>query len=677
MVSASTSFSDIQNHWARPFIEALAQRGFVSGFPNSTFRPNNSMTRAEFAALVSKAFPQLAKRQYVGFADVPSTYWAAAVIQKAYETGFISGFPDNRFRPTDRITRAQVLMSLVSGLEIASKVKSDLMPSLPFIYQDAADIPNYAKDDAAIATRAKLVVNYPNVKLLNPNGAATRADVAASIYQALVYLEKAPAIASNYIVVPPATQNGTETPPLKTVSVSHRREFRGTWVATVWNSDWPSQAGLPVGQQKAELIGILNRLQAMNFNALMLQVRPEGDALYASQLEPWSGWLTGTQGKAPDPYYDPLEFAIAECHKRNIELHAWFNPYRAKTTAKSGGTVRPHITITNPEYVYQWGNQLWMDPGAKVIQDRAYNVMLDVVRRYDVDGIHLDDYFYPYPIEGKSFPDDQTYAAYKAAGGQLGLGDWRRENVNKLIQRLSEGIKATKPYVKFGISPFGIYRPGQPSQIKGLDAYNVLYADAKKWLEEGWVDYLAPQLYWKIEQTAQSYPVLLNWWTEINTKKRHIYAGNNVSQLDGKSWQLEEISNQVEITRKLISKLSLGNIFFSMSTFSDNRQGVYDNFKSSVYAEPALAPQMPWRGDALPPFPPTGVAVQNRQLTWKAADNQDVRSWTIYKQNGSTWTLEQVLPGAIKVTTVAPGTYALCAVDRMANESTGVVVSVS
>jgi uncharacterized lipoprotein YddW (UPF0748 family) len=672
MVSANTSFSDVQNHWARLFIETLAQRGIVSGFPNRTFRPNTSMTRAEFAAIIAKAFTKPAKRKYVGFVDVPSTHWAAPVIKQVYEAGFISGFPDGRFRPEDRISKVQALVALVSGLDMASKVKSDLVSALSLIYQDAASIPNYARDEVAIATRAGLVANYPNPKLLAANIAVTRADVAVLIYQALVYLGEASRIESKYIVVPPPSG----VPLQGTVFPSHRREFRGVWVATVWNGDWPSKPGLPVEQQKAELIAIINRIQALNFNALILQVRPEGDAMYASQLEPWSSWLTGTQGKAPSPYYDPLEFAIAQCHKRNIELHAWFNPYRAKTTSKPGGTVRPHITITNPEYVYTWGNQLWMDPGAKVIQDKAYNVMLDVVRRYDVDGIHLDDYFYPYPIAGKSFPDNKTYSAYKAAGGKLSVGDWRRENVNQLIQRLSAGIKATKPHVKFGISPFGIYRPGQPSQIKGLDAYNALYADAKKWLEQGWVDYLAPQLYWKIDQKAQSYSVLLKWWTEVNPKKRHIYAANNIAQLDGKSWKLQEITKQIEMTRNLDEKLSLGNIFFSMSSLSENRQGIYDKFKSAIYAKPTLVPTMAWR-DALPPFPPTGLTAKNRQLTWKATDERDVRSWTLYKQSGGSWTLLRILPGATRVATVEPGIYALCAVDRMANESAGVVVMVS
>lgn len=715
MVSNITPFSDIQNHWARLFIQALAQRGIVTGFSNGTFRPDNSLTRAEFAVLITKAFPKVPKkRQYVPFTDVPKNHWAATAIQTAYETGFINGFPDNRYRPDNRITRLEILLSLVTGLEIATKVKPDLLTVLPKIYQDAAQIPEYARNQVAIATSAGIIANFPNVKILNPNLAAIRADVIVFIYQALVYLGEVPRIPSAYLVVfgtatptptPTPVPQATPTPipvpqptprpipvpqptptptpvpqltptPPGTVRVSHRREFRGAWVATVWNSDWPSKAGLPVAQQQAELVNIITQLQELNFNALILQVRPEGDALYSSQLEPWSAWITGTQGKAPEPFYDPLAFAIAECHKRNIEVHAWFNPYRAKTSLKSAPNVRPHLSVTNPEVVYQWGNQLWMDPGAKIVQDRAYNVIIDVVQRYNLDGIHLDDYFYPYPIPGESFPDGKTYNAYKETGGTLSLGDWRRENVNQMVQRLFQGIKAAKPHVKFGISPFGIYRPGQPAGITGLDAYNVLYADSKKWLDQGWVDYLAPQLYWRTDQTQQSYPTLLKWWTEANTKQRHIYAGNNIGQLDGKVWKDEEIEKQIKITRNLAQDLSLGNIFFSMSSINENRQGIADKFKNSLYSTPALVPTLSWQ-NATPPSPPQVLQVNNRRLSWQSGDNQPVRSWSLYRQTGDTWTLQRVLSAGTTFATVQPGTYAVCAVDRLANESVGVVISVT
>jgi uncharacterized lipoprotein YddW (UPF0748 family) len=669
MVSTSTQFSDIKNHWARAFIEVFAQRGFVSGYRDGTFRPDNSVTRAEFAAIIAKVFTQPSKREYVPFTDVPESHWAANAIKKAYETEFLSGYPDRSFRPNDRIARSDVLVALVSGLDLAADIEPDLLTALPLIYQDAANIPGYARKAVAIATRAGIVASYPNVKLLNPKVAATRADVAVIVYQALVYQGKAEKLPSNYIVVPPEPGN---TPPA--INLSHRREFRGAWVACVWNGDWP-KAGLSVAQQKAELIKIIEKLQALNFNALVLQVRPEGDAMYASQLEPWSVWLTGTQGQAPNPFYDPLEFAIAECHKRNIELHAWFNPYRA-STSKQRKNVRPHIAVTNPEVVYEWGTQLWMDPGAKIVQDRAYNVIIDVVRRYDVDAIHLDDYFYPYPIEGQSFPDNKTYSAYKAAGGTLSVGDWRRDNVNKMVLRLSQGIKATKPYVKFGISPFGIYRPGQPPGITGLDAYSVLYADSKKWLEQGWIDYVAPQLYWRTDQTQQSYSALLKWWTEVNSKKRHIYAGNNLEEPSGKSRDNDEIEKQIKISRSQFEQLSLGNIFFNLSVLMENRQGITDKFQSLLYNRPALVPTLSWQNVA-PPAPPTALQVNSRTLTWKPGDNSQIRSWTLYRQSGDTWTLQRVLPANTTFATVEPGTYAVCAVGRLANESVGVIISVS
>lgn len=664
MVSSPTRFSDIQNHWARSFIEGLATKGIISGFPDGTFRPNQAMSRAEFAAIIQKAFQKPGKRPYIPFVDVPAKHWAAAAIRSSYETKFMSGYPGNRFRPEASIARMEVLISLVTGLEITSNTTSDAKAAFPELYQDAAQIPAYATDKIAAATDAEMVVNYPNLKLLKPLEVANRADVAAFIYQALVYLGTVPAISSDYIVIRQ-----------KTVTVSHKREFRAVWVVTGWNIDWPSSRGLLVEQQQSELIQMLDRIQALNFNALVLQIRPGGDALYASQLEPWSEWLTGTQGKAPEPFYDPLEFAIAQAHQRNIELHAWFNPYRARISTESSPNVRPHIALTNPDAVYKYGNDLWMDPGTKVVQDWTYNVILDVVRRYDVDGIHLDDYFYPYPVAGQVFPDNKIYSAYQAGGGKLSLGDWRRDNVNQMMQRLSTGIRATKQHVKFGISPFGIYRPGQPPQAQGLDQYETLYADPKKWLEEGWVDYMAPQLYWRIDPPAQSYPVLLQWWTDNNPKRRHIYPGNRLSALDATNWPISEYEKQVEITRNLNSQLALGNIFYSMKVFNENRLGIVDTFKTSTYAQLTLTPDMPWLGGVKPALP-VGVTVKEGKLTWRAAANAKIRSWTLYQQKGETWRLLKVLEAGTTAATVEPGTYALCAVDRLANESAGVVVSV-
>ncbi len=657
MVVSFTSFPDIQTHWARPFIEGLAQRNIMRGFEDGSFRPERAMSRAEFASVLQAAFSPPANRPYVPFVDVPTTHWAIGAIRRSYEGGFLTGYPGQQFRPSENIPRVQALASLVGGLGLLSEGSV----SLPQLYQDSTQIPSWAIDAISTATTSELVVNYPDLRRLRPTQPATRAEVAAFVYQCLVALGKAPAIASSAIIRW-----------VQTVTVSHTREFRAAWVACVWNGDFPSKPGLSTQQQQAELIAILDRMQALNLNALILQVRPEGDALYRSSLEPWSAWLTGTQGKAPDPFYDPLEFAITQAHQRNIELHAWFNPYRARTSERTVN-VSPHLAVTNPAVVYRWDKQLWMDPGAKVVQDRTANVILDVVRRYDVDGIHLDDYFYPYPIAGQTFPDDKTYQAYKAGGGTLALADWRRDNVNRLIQRLATGIRAVKPHVKFGISPFGIYRPGQPPQVQGLDAYSQLYADSLKWLQEGWVDYLSPQLYWRIAAPAQSYPVLLRWWTENNPKQRHIYPGNNLGALSGNQWDLSEILNQIDLTRQLTPQLALGNVFFSAKALAANHQGLGDRFRTTTYANLALPPAMPWLITSAPL--PTGVRSSNGKLTWNAA-TPEIRGWTLYQQNGNTWTLRQILPAAITTSPLPSGTYALCTVGRSTVESKGVVVKV-
>jgi len=261
------------------------------------------------------------------------------------------------------------------------------------------------------------------------------------------------------------------------------REFRGVWVATVGNLDWPSKPGLSTAKQKAELLAILDRASSLKLNAVILQVRPACDALYASEFEPWSEVLSGKMGQAPQPLYDPLAFAVEETHNRGMELHAWFNPYRARqTTAKTPASPN-HISRTHPELVRTYGSHLWLDPGEQAVQDHSINVILDVVKRYDIDGVHLDDYFYPYPEKGAShnaidFPDDPSWRRYQRGGGQLNRDDWRRENVNQFIGRLYTEIKNTKPWVKFGVSPFGIWRPNNPPGTKGMDAFQELHADS-------------------------------------------------------------------------------------------------------------------------------------------------------------------------------------------------------
>ena len=372
-------------------------------------------------------------------------------------------------------------------------------------------------------------------------------------------------------------------------------EFRGAWIATVTNIDWPSSPGLSVDEQKAELIELLDLAQRMNMNAIVFQVRPACDALYASDLEPWSEYLTGQMGKAPEPFYDPLALAVEEAHKRGLELHAWFNPYRARHPKKLGPASADHVSVTRPELVRTYGEYLWLDPGEPAVQDYTVDVILDVVRRYDVDGVHMDDYFYPYPVQDADgndvpFPDDASYERYRQSGGDLDRDDWRRENVNIVVRRLNDEVHALKPDVAFGVSPFGIWRPDNPPGIQGMDQYARIYADCRTWLREGWVDYLAPQLYWPTFQEAQSYPRLLEWWVAENTAGKVVLAGNATYRAvaDPHRWGAEEYVKQIELTRELGAG---GNIHFHLRVFLENPE-LTAAVTAGVYAEPAKVPRM-------------------------------------------------------------------------------------
>lgn len=464
------------------------------------------------------------------------------------------------------------------------------------------------------------------------------------------------------------------------------REFRAAWVATVANIDWPSAPGLPVSEQQRELIGILDLAKKLNLNAIVLQVRPACDALYASPLEPWSDFLTGEQGKAPEPFYDPLEFAISEAHKRGMELHAWINPFRARHSTSKGPISSKHISKKHPEMVVQYGKQMWLDPGQKAVQDFGVAVIMDIVRRYDVDGIHLDDYFYPYrerDSEGNEidFPDEASWFEYVANGGLITRDDWRRENVNQFIRRAYASIKAEKRWVKFGVSPFGIWQPGHPQQIQGFNAYEQIYCDSRKWLKEGWVDYIAPQLYWKIDSPAQSYPVLLKWWVEQNTKDRHVWAGNFTSRVD-QQWQPEEIVNQVKVTRKQPG--ASGNIHFSMKPLMQNRSNLVDELASEVYQHQALVPEMTWEPTRAPGTPTLSVrkSGSNVEVSWKASAAGDVWQWALQKRVNGEWILE-VLPGSETSLTLSadkdghlPDLVAISAVNRYGSLSPSAAQSV-
>ncbi len=417
-----------------------------------------------------------------------------------------------------------------------------------------------------------------------------------------------------------------------------QREFRGVWVATVDNIDWPSKRDLTTAQQKRELVAIMDRSHELRLNAVIFQVRPSADALYNSKLEPWSEYLTGRQGKAPNPTYDPLEFAIQEARKRGLELHVWLNPYRAFHPAQKAPLHGSHISKTRPELVKTYGKYLWMDPGEPDVQKRSLAVVADILKRYDVDGIHIDDYFYPYPEKGVDFPDGPSYAKYQTRGGKLDRGDWRRKNVDDFVQNLYKLIKREKPLVKFGISPFGIYRPGIPEGIKaGVDQYAQLYADAEKWLREGWCDYFTPQLYWPVAQTPQSYPVLLNYWLEQNIQGRHIWPGNFTSRTNPAegNWKPAEVQQQIAITR---GAGATGNVHFSMKAFSRNWNNITSSLRGSVYREYAIPPATPWLDAQAPPAPKIKEASKNGEVKWTAGDGEAPILWALWQRINGNWT---------------------------------------
>ena len=367
--------------------------------------------------------------------------------------------------------------------------------------------------------------------------------------------------------------------------------MRGVWVATVNNIDWPSRRDLTPEQQQDELRLLFDRAVSLDLNTIFLQVRPASDAMYASSNAPWSEYLTGTMGSAPEPAYDPLAFAIAEAHRRGLQLHAWFNPFRARAASGTSPLATSHIAVRRPDLVVTYGNQLWLDPGHEDSRREIIAAICDVVRRYDVDGVHMDDYFYPYPIRaaggGKlEFPDDASWQNYQARGGTLKRDDWRRDNINTLVRELYANVKAIREDVVVGISPFGIWRPRHPPQIRGLDAYADIYADSRLWLRRGWVDYLAPQLYWPIDRREQSFSALLEWWLMQDRHQRGIVAGISVSRVaSGRANAVtaDEIARQIAEVRRAQAR---GFILFSARALMENRGGVNERIVTAASGYP-------------------------------------------------------------------------------------------
>ena len=467
------------------------------------------------------------------------------------------------------------------------------------------------------------------------------------------------------------TSDTTGLPPIM-------REFRGVWIATVDNIDWPSKPGLSTAAQQRELRALLDRAQALRMNAIIFQVRPSADALYASKLEPWSSFLTGKQGRAPRPAYDPLAFAIKEAHARGMELHAWFNPYRAKHPGDKSQPAPNHVSRARPSLVRRYGQFLWMDPGEPAVREHTLRVVLDVVRRYDIDGVHIDDYFYPYPEGGNDFPDDATFKRYQERLGLLSRADWRRENVDSLVHALYAGIKEIKPWVKFGISPFGIWRPGNPASVRGLDAYERLYADARKWMNEGWADYFTPQLYWRTDAPEQRYLDLLGWWISENIMGRHMWPGNFTSRATSAArnlWDPSEVVAQIRVTR--LQPGASGNIHFSMKAFGLS-PSLSASLTRDVYNVPALVPASPWLADSAPPTPKVVARKKGAGLELRLTPpaGSVVRLWTVRWRNETGWS-SRIVPGAERGVVLDGAKVAVVtALDRFAMESAPVIVDV-
>ncbi|WP_194923783.1 family 10 glycosylhydrolase [Catenulispora pinisilvae] len=375
-----------------------------------------------------------------------------------------------------------------------------------------------------------------------------------------------------------------------------KRQLRGVWIASVSNIDWPSAPGLSAAQQQTELVALLDAAVRMRMNAVYLQIRPAADALYDSPYEPWSQYLTGTQGQ--DPGYDPLAFAVAEAHKRNLELHAWMNPYRVSTQPDPNQLVPTHPARVHPDWCVEYGGELYYNPGVPAVLDFDVQVITDVASRYDIDGIHFDDYFYPYPVGTADFPDDATYATYGA--GFPDKATWRRANVDKLVSTLQRELRAVKPWMKWGISPFGIWRNQATdplgSATNGLQSYDALSADTRGWVQKGWLDYVAPQLYWNIGFPPAAYDVLVDWWSKtVDGTGTQLLIGQTISKIGISSppaWlDPNEMPNHLILNRKYPEVA--GDIYFNITKLLTDPLGFETRLITDLYEYPALVPEMP------------------------------------------------------------------------------------
>ncbi|HLL99581.1 MAG TPA: family 10 glycosylhydrolase [Pyrinomonadaceae bacterium] len=472
-----------------------------------------------------------------------------------------------------------------------------------------------------------------------------------------------------------------ETPP------KPEREFRAVWIATVDNIDFPTKKNLSIEEQKKELLRNLELARELKLNAVVFQARPMCDAVYESKIEPWSEFLTGEMGRAQG--FDPLRFLIAEAHRRGILVHAWFNPYRAYHPAAKTVSEN-HISKRRPDLVRQYGKYLWLDPSDAEVQQYSLKVVLDVVKRYDVDGVHFDDYFYPYAEKDASgskieFPDDKNWRKYLQAAAQPGRAGsarrtplkreaWRRRNVDNFIEAVGREVKKIKPDVLYGVSPFGIWQPMPEKGIEGFNAYDELYADARKWLRDGTIDYLAPQLYWETARQAQSFPALLDWWKSENVKNRHIWAGIAPYRIGSNAnFTAAEISNQIKLTRN--SPATLGAIHFSFKSLRNDLGGIQKTLRENVYARDALIPPTGWIKTRKPLAPKVKITRDEKfvRASWTEQGERKAFWFVVYAKDKNGWSYSILPAAATKNISLSAGRkiekIIVTSVDRLGNES--------
>jgi len=418
-----------------------------------------------------------------------------------------------------------------------------------------------------------------------------------------------------------------------------KHEMRGMWIASVVNIDWPSTPGLSATAQKAELNDLYDLALARGMNTVVLQVRPTADAFWPSPYEPWSKYLTGTQGE--DPGYDPLDFAVRAAHERNLSLHAWFNPYRISMDTDVEALVPTHPARVHPDWVIPYGGKLYYDPGVPAARRFCVTAILDAVERYDLDGVHFDDYFYPYPVAGQTFADDDTFATY--GSGFADKATWRRGNIDTLIREVVGGIRRAKPQVQFGVSPFAVWRniatdPLGSDTLAGAQTYDDLSADTRRWVREEWIDYIAPQVYWAIGLPVADYTVVVDWWArqirESGSRVR-LYIGEATYKVGASTqspaWNNDpsELSNHLAFDREHAEVT--GNIFFSAVSVRADLLGATTLLQHDRYGHPALVPTMPWL-DRRAPQPVGDVRVTAvdgaRTVSWDDATADAARHYT-------------------------------------------------